>query len=187
MKTSLLLLASALLPALPGLWLILRPARSAVLAGSVLLLLATSVGYAGVRQWRETAAPAAAPSMAAQPGRFQTVTPDALPSALAAAHGHPVLLEFYADWCPSCQTWKREVFPRTEVKAALAPVVLLQVDATDMTPKVQALLDRYGIVGLPALLAFDREGREQSGLRLLGEMKATDFVHWVNERLLPAT
>ncbi|HET8730243.1 MAG TPA: thioredoxin family protein [Moraxellaceae bacterium] len=186
MKTSLLLLAGALLPALPGLWLTLRPARSAVVAGSLLLLLATSVGYAGVRQWREAAA-SPAPMTAPSTGHFQTVTPDALPSILEAARGRPVLLEFYADWCPSCQTWKRDVFPRSDVKAALAPVVLLQVDATDMTPKVQALLDRYEIVGLPALLAFDREGREQKGLRVLGEMKATDFVHWVNERLLPST
>lgn len=186
MTLSLSFLVGALALALPGLWLLLRPGRATALAGVALLLGATAAGYAGVRLWP---APAPAPelALAARPGHFQVVTPAQLPGALAAARGRPVLLEFYADWCPSCIAWKNEVFSRADVQAALAPAVLLQVDATDLTPEVQDLLDRHGLPGLPALLAFDRQGREQPGLRLLGEMTAPDFLRWIGEKWLPST
>lgn len=184
MKVPVVLLAITLLLALPGLWLVQRPARTALAAGAILLLAATATGYAGVRQWRESPPPFA---LTAPPGQFQGVRPGELPAALAAARGRPVLLEFHADWCPSCLTWQREVFSRADVQARLAPVVLLRVDATDMDPEVQALLARHGLAGLPALLVYDRQGREQPSLRLLGEMKAPDFMKWVNDRMLPAT
>lgn len=182
MTLSLTFLAGALALALPGLWLLLRPGRGAALGGVMLLLAATAAGYAGVRQW-----PSAAVALTAAPGHFQVVTPARLPAALAAARGRPVLLEFYADWCPSCIVWKRDVFSRADVQAALAPAVLLQVDATEMTPEVQDLLDRHGLPGLPALLAYDRQGRELPGLRLLGEMTAPDFLHWIRDKWLPST
>lgn len=184
MKPALLLLAAATLIALPGLWLALRPSRPALAAGIALLLAATAAAYAGLRQWRDSPPVF---TLSATPGHFQRVSPADLPAALTAARGRPVLLEFHADWCPSCLVWQRDVFSRADVQAALAPAVLLQVDATDMTPAVQTLLDRHGLAGLPALLVFDRQGREHPGLRLLGEMKAPAFIHWVNTRMLPAT
>lgn len=187
MTTPLLFLAGAVLLGLPGCWLLLRPARAALAGAVVLLALATALGYAGIRLWQALPPPAPAFRLTAPAGHFQTVTPAALPAALAASRGRPVLLEFYADWCPSCIVWKRDVFSRADVQAALAPVVLLQVDATELTPEVQALLDQYGLPGLPALLAFGRNGQEQATLRLLGEMPAPAFIRWVEFRLLPAT
>lgn len=180
-----LLAAGALAFALPGLLLLLRPGRLATTGAVALLLLATALGYAALHHPPSPAAPGF--RLSAPPGRFQAVSVAELPAALAAARGRPVLLEFWAEWCPSCLTWEREVFSREDVRAALVPVVLLQVDATEMTPEVQALLDRHGLAGLPALLVYDREGREQPALRLLGEMPAPAFIRWVEEKMLPRT
>lgn len=187
MKIPLLFLAGALLLGLPGCWLLLRPTRPALAGAVILLALATALGYTGIRLWQDRPPPAPDFRLTAPAGHFQTVAPAALPAALAASRGRPVLLEFYADWCPSCIIWKRDVFSRADVQATLAPVVLLQVDATELTPEVQALLDQYGLPGLPALLAFGRDGREQPALRLLGEMPAPEFIRWVETRFLPAT
>lgn len=186
MKPVLLLLALALLLALPGAWLLLRPRRLAVAAGVLLLTLATAAAYTGVRLWRETPPPPPPFALTAPPGVFQVIAAEQLPAALAASQGRPVLLEFYADWCPSCIVWKEQVFSRPEIRTALAPVVLLQVDATDMTPATQALLEQYGLAGLPALLVFGRDGRERPALRLLGEMEAAAFHQWIEARLLPS-
>lgn len=180
-----LLAAGALALALPGFFLLLRPGRLATAGAVALLLLATALGYAALQQ--RPASPAPGFRLSAPPGQFQVVSVAELPAALAAARGRPVLLEFWAEWCPSCLTWERDVFSREDVRTALAPVVLLQVDATEMTPEVQALLDRHGLAGLPALLVYDREGREQPALRLLGEMPAPAFIRWVEEKMLPRT
>lgn len=185
---TLFLLTAALL-VMPGLWLALRRQSGmiGIAAATVLLLAATAAAYIGLRLWQEELRPNSPPlALTAAPGHFQTIRPDQLPAALALAAGRPVLLEFYADWCPSCIVWKQEVFSRPDVQAALAPVVLLQVDATELTPEAQALLERYGLAGLPALLAFNRQGQEQPDLRLLGEMSAPDFLRWIETRFLPA-
>ncbi len=96
------------------------------------------------------------------------------------------MLEFYADWCPSCIVWKQTVFSRPDVQQALQPLVLLQIDATELTPETQALLEKYEIAGLPAILVYDPAGKERPELRLPGEMKAEDFIAWIQKDLLPS-
>ncbi|HEX6591869.1 MAG TPA: thioredoxin family protein [Moraxellaceae bacterium] len=180
---SLLFIAAALPLAATGLWLLWRRGSRPAQAGALAcLLLATASAYIGGRLWLERE-PAFA--LDAAPGHFQVITPAQLPAALAAARGRPVLLEFYADWCPSCIVWKKEVFPREDVQKVLSPFVLLQIDATEMDSDVQQLLGSHQLVGLPAILVYDRQGREQPGLRLLGEMPAPDFINWATATAWP--
>jgi thiol:disulfide interchange protein len=185
MNPALLLITFSLLLAAPGLWLLLRRSSlSGITAASALLLLACASAYTGIRLWREAAAPIFV--LNAPAGHFQVITPTQLPAALASSRGRPVLLEFYADWCPSCVAWNTKVFNRPEVQAAMAPLVLLQINATELTPEVQQLLDQHGLPGLPAMLVFDRQGNEHTELRLLGEMSAPEFLQWLETRLLPS-
>lgn len=188
MKTALSLIALALLLAPPGLWLLLRSqARYALPGASLLLLLATGSGYIGARLLHDHTTETQPPAFALrnQPGHFQILRPAELPAALATSRGRPVLLEFYADWCSSCVVWKNTVFNRADVQAALSPLVLLQIDASEITPDVQTLLDQHQLSGLPAILVYDRQGRERPELRLLGEMPATSFIDWIKVQLLP--
>lgn len=182
-----LLILLSLLLAAPGLWLLRQDSHLSTAISALLLLVATAIGYFGVRLWLDPTQPPP-PSFAytAAPGHFQVVSPAALPDALAQSRGRPVLIEFYADWCSSCQVWKNTVFSRQDVQTAMQPLVLLQIDATELTPEVQALLGQYQLAGLPAILVYDPSGKERPELRLLGEMSAPDFIRWLQSQLLPA-
>jgi len=89
------------------------------------------------------------------------------------AKGHPVMLDFYADWCVSCKEMEKFTFSAAPVKAALQGTVLLQADVTANTEEDKALLKRYGLFGPPAIILFDGGGKE--GARVIGYQDAARF------------
>lgn len=180
------LLTLCVLSTLSGLLLLRQHQLVRQAAGVALLLLATASGYIGSHLLQALRAVPATPfALKPADGHFQVIRPQELSPALAAAKGQPVMLEFYASWCSSCIAWKKNVFSRTDVQQAMTPLVLLQIDASELTPPVQSLLDHYGLPGLPAMLVFDRKGTEITELRLLGEMPAEEFKSWIDSRLKP--
>ena len=176
----------ALLLALPAGWLLRRRGALALVAALTLAILATT---SAVLAWQLAMRPTApAPiALTAPPGQFQTIAPETLEQILLAHRGQPVLLEFYADWCSSCQVWKNQVFNRADVQAAMTPLLLLRIDASNMTPAAQDALNRFDLSGLPAIISFDQQGRELKSLRLLGQMPAPEFINWVQTKLIPAS
>lgn len=180
-----LALAALTVAALPAaIWLLRRPGRGALALGLALTLLTCTSASLAVRLWQDRPAPFKLQQTA---GHFQVIAASDLDAALLAAQGKPVLLDFYADWCPGCRVWKQQIFNRPDVQQAMSPFVLLQVDASAMTPDVQASLNRYSLPGLPALLSFDRQGQELPALRLLGEMPAPRFMEWLRQHPASAT
>lgn len=179
----LVLLAICLATAIPGALLIRHRKLSRQAGGLLLMLLATSSGYIGIRAWLDAPSQPVPLTLGTGTGRFETIPADRLPEALATAKGTPVMLEFHADWCPGCIRWDKEVFSQTDIQDRLKPLTLIRIDATDMTPAVQALLQERGIPGLPAILLYDRQGHELTHLRLLGEMSADEFRQWADTHL----
>jgi thiol:disulfide interchange protein DsbD len=99
-----------------------------------------------------------------------------LDQRLMLAHGQPVMLDFYADWCVSCKEMERNTFSDPGVLAKLKPVLLLQADVSANSEADQALLKRYGLYGPPGILFFDAQGREISEQRVMGYQDATQFL-----------
>ena len=110
---------------------------------------------------------------------------DGLRAELKAAStaGKPVVLDYYADWCVSCQEMEKYTFSDPGVQAALAKVVLLQTDVTANDPQDRALLKHFGLFGPPAILFFGPEGAELTGYRVVGFMNAEKFRAHVLEAL----
>ena len=99
-----------------------------------------------------------------------------LDRAVASAAGRPVMLDFYADWCVSCKEMERYTFTDAKVRQRLGEMVKLQADVTANAPEQQALLRRFRLFGPPGIIFFDREGREISGLRVIGFQPADRFA-----------
>jgi thiol:disulfide interchange protein DsbD len=55
-------------------------------------------------------------------------------------------------------------------------MLLLKADVTASTPEHLALLKRFRLFGPPGIIFFDREGRENEGLRVIGFQPAREFA-----------
>lgn len=97
--------------------------------------------------------------------------------AAAEAAGKPVVVDFYADWCVSCQVIEREVFGDPTVRRAMADVVRLRPDLTAYDERDRALLERLDVLGPPTLLFFGADGVERQGLRIVGKIGPQAFLH----------
>jgi len=93
---------------------------------------------------------------------------------LASLRGHPVVVNFWATWCPPC----REEMPALQRVAASEPdVVVLEVDLMEPGDKARSFLDslgldrlqpvldtdgattrRYGVLSLPSTFFVDKDG-----------------------------
>jgi thiol:disulfide interchange protein DsbD len=94
----------------------------------------------------------------------------------AQASGHPVMLDFYADWCVSCKEMEKYTFTDPAVRSTLKDVVLLRANVTANDTDDQALLKRFGIYGPPTIAFYGADGHERAPYRVVGFMKAPQFA-----------
>jgi thiol:disulfide interchange protein DsbD len=94
----------------------------------------------------------------------------------AQAGGHPVMLDFYADWCVSCKEMEKYTFTDPTVQATLKDVVLLRANVTANDTDDQALMKRFDIIGPPTIAFYGADGHERAPFRVVGFMKAPEFA-----------
>ncbi|WP_244131281.1 protein-disulfide reductase DsbD [Burkholderia gladioli] len=90
------------------------------------------------------------------------------------AAGHPVMLDFYADWCTSCVEMEKTTFENQNVKARLQGVTLLKADVSANNADDQVLLKKFGLFGPPGMVFFNAQGREVA--RSVGYEPANRFI-----------
>jgi thiol:disulfide interchange protein DsbD len=84
--------------------------------------------------------------------------------AKAKAEKRPLLVDFTATWCGACQELSKHTFsdPKVMQKAAAANFVAVKVDASDPDdPQVEAVKDKYKVMGLPTVVILDSDGHER--------------------------
>lgn len=78
--------------------------------------------------------------------------------ASAASQQKPVMIEFFATWCPYCKKLDRDVLSSNEVRQSMRRFVTLRVDVSDESPEINRMMDAYNVVGVPTLIFYDKNG-----------------------------
>lgn len=146
---------------------------SKILTGLALASLASLAPGAGAVANTLPAPGSAAPALA-------LVTLDGTPASLAALHGRPVLLHFFATWCEPC---REELSGLSRLAAALDPAtgpVILAVDVGEVPVRVRRSLDRQfegAPRGFPVLIDEDRAASRAFGVLVLPATLLLDPAH----------
>lgn len=100
--------------------------------------------------------------------------------AQARRESRPVMMDFYADWCESCQALEEGVLSQKEVQDTLHHFVLLRANVSENNAFDQALLKRYHVVAPPTFLFFNKQGHEVMEKRIVGEVDHQLFLARAN-------
>lgn len=104
-----------------------------------------------------------------------------VPYEMAMANGKPTLLEFYADWCTTCQRMAPIVKNLEQQYGDAINVVMLDIDQ----PQWAKLIDRYQVTGVPQFTFLD--GHHDVEKRLVGNVPESVMTQWVARLLANGT
>ena len=94
----------------------------------------------------------------------------------ASANKQFVMLDFYADWCISCKEMEVYTFADERVKQKLSDFILIQADVTKNSAEDKALLQRFNLIGPPAILFFGPDKQERKASRVIGYQNSETFL-----------
>ena len=105
------------------------------------------------------------------------------PLEVALGNGKPTLMEFYANWCTSCQVMAKDMGELKQQYADKINFVMLNVDNSKWLPEIE----RYRVDGIPHFVFLNRDGNPIA--QSLGEqpkaIMAANLEALVNGQPLP--
>ena len=131
-----------------------------IATATVLILLVTAYGFALENQlrWRQPLAPQKTGNLAHDIDgiSWRPWSPEALMQARAT--GRPVLVDFTADWCLTCQVNKRTSIEVSSVveKVRKLNAVTLIADYTHFPESITTELNRFNRAGVPLVLVYPK-------------------------------
>jgi thiol:disulfide interchange protein len=129
------------------------------LVSAAILMIGYSYALDGNLRWREPVKQvreSGVPSETPRGIAWQEWSPEAV--AQARAQGRPVLVDFTAKWCLTCNTVVKHAFEQPAVQQKLKQVNALPLLAnyTRQPPSITAELARFGRAGVPLVVVYPR-------------------------------
>ena len=108
---------------------------------------------------------------------LETQANQSTPIDLALSNGKPTLMEFYANWCTSCQAMAPDLAAIKNQFGDRVNFSMLNVDNTKWLPEVT----KYRVDGIPHFVFFDSTGKVLAQVigeqpRQILESKLTDLI-----------
>lgn len=72
----------------------------------------------------------------------------------ARKEGKPVIIDFRADWCAACIEMEEKTFTHQGIQLLSRQFVMIKFDATNGSPELEKLKERFKIVGLPTIVFY---------------------------------
>ncbi|GIW21891.1 MAG: hypothetical protein KatS3mg068_0898 [Candidatus Sericytochromatia bacterium] len=88
-----------------------------------------------------------------------------------------LMIDFYADWCPSCLELEKFTYNNSEVINKLNKnFISVKIDLTKIDEKKEKLIEKYNIVGLPLIIFISPEGKVLEKSTLTGFENPKEFM-----------
>jgi len=95
-------------------------------------------------------------------GELLWLESEAQGATVARTEKKPMIVDFGAEWCAACKELALHTFADDKVREEAGRFVAVKVDATnDEYPQINALKDKYRVVGLPTVVVLDSDGKEK--------------------------
>ncbi|MDX1387311.1 MAG: cytochrome c biogenesis protein CcdA, partial [bacterium] len=88
--------------------------------------------------------------------------------AQARQSGKPILLDFYADWCPPCVELDKFTFSKPEVQELGKEFIMLKIDCSFDDANCREATSKYQVVGWPTVLFLKPDGEVIQDVNLVG-------------------
>ncbi|MEE9449078.1 MAG: cytochrome c biogenesis protein CcdA [Ignavibacteriaceae bacterium] len=100
--------------------------------------------------------------------------------AVSNINGRGVIIDFYADWCIPCKELDALTFTDPKVIELSKEFDTYKADLTkSLSPEVEALREKYKIIGVPTVLILNSSGEEIN--RITGFVNAEEFYQILSE------
>lgn len=85
----------------------------------------------------------------------------------ARQSNRPVMIEFYADWCPPCRALEASFFRRDDVIKLSYLMIPIRIDATLSTSEAKKAIADYHVVGWPSFYFLSPDGKLYEDLTVI--------------------